>query len=211
MFNFYEETIRVPLIISNPDLFPARLTSDALVSHVDFVPTMAALLGAPPGVAKAAGWQGVDYSTIVADPANAPPAQDYITFLFDDFQYGQAGYPGFPTQHVRSIVEERWKVRVGVGWPPAGPPGRRPAKKGAPPGGAPGGGGPRRGGSRRGVSHGGWGWGGAPPLCPRARPLFSALSFISFLLPASTRNTSTRPASCAPNMKCTTWWPTRPR
>ena len=159
MFNFYEESIRVPLIISNPDLFPARLTSDALVSHVDFVPTMAALLGAPPGVAKAAGWQGVDYSAIVADPANAPPAQDFITFLFDDFQYGQAGYPGFPTQHVRSIVEERWKVRVGggvaAGWAARPPPRqkREPSQEGR-------GEGAVRGGAAAGAGSALAGWGG---------------------------------------------------
>ena len=37
-FNFYEESTRVPLVYSNPRLFPRPRTSDALVSHVDFLP-----------------------------------------------------------------------------------------------------------------------------------------------------------------------------
>jgi arylsulfatase A-like enzyme len=46
-FNFYEESTRVPLVYSNPRLFPRPRTSDALVSHVDFLPTLASLVGAP--------------------------------------------------------------------------------------------------------------------------------------------------------------------
>jgi arylsulfatase A-like enzyme len=38
-FNFYEESTRVPLGYSNPRLFKRARTSDALVSHVDFLPT----------------------------------------------------------------------------------------------------------------------------------------------------------------------------
>src|SRR5262249_28669808 len=47
-FNFYEESIRVPLVYSNPRLYPEPRTSTALVSHVDFLPTLASLFGAPP-------------------------------------------------------------------------------------------------------------------------------------------------------------------
>ena len=46
-FQAYEETMRVPLVWSNPQLFPRPRRSDALVSHVDFLPTMAGLFGAP--------------------------------------------------------------------------------------------------------------------------------------------------------------------
>ena len=37
-FNFYEESTRVPLVYSNPRLFKKPRPSDALVSHVDFLP-----------------------------------------------------------------------------------------------------------------------------------------------------------------------------
>ena len=48
MFNAYEESIRVPLIVSNPVLFPEARESDALVSLVDLVPTFLGLAGAAP-------------------------------------------------------------------------------------------------------------------------------------------------------------------
>jgi choline-sulfatase len=106
-FNFYEEAIRVPLVYSNPKLFPKPLTSDALVSHVDFLPTLASLVGAPP----LANWQGVDYSSLVLNPNRAKPAQDYIVFTYDDYQSGQASgpYPK-PPNHVVSVRETRWKL-----------------------------------------------------------------------------------------------------
>jgi len=111
MFNAYEETMRVPLVISNPVLYPTPLQSEALVSHLDFVPTMATLLGAPSIVSKFAGWQGVSYADVVVDPLNAKAPQDTIVFTFDDFQFGQPalGVP-FQPNHLRAIVERRWKV-----------------------------------------------------------------------------------------------------
>ena len=59
-FNFYEEATRVPLVYSNPRLFKRAETNHALVSHVDFLPTLASLVGAP--AHARAPWQGVDYS-----------------------------------------------------------------------------------------------------------------------------------------------------
>ena len=46
-FNFYEESIRVPLVYSNPRLFPTAHVNRSLVSHVDFLPTLASLVGTP--------------------------------------------------------------------------------------------------------------------------------------------------------------------
>ena len=106
-FNFYEESIRVPLVYSNPRLYPAPRTSDALVSHVDFLPTIASLFNAPAGAR--APWQGMDYSRLILDPS-APPVQDYIVFTYDDWQSGQSGghYPK-PPNHIVSIREARYK------------------------------------------------------------------------------------------------------
>ena len=47
MFNAYEESIRVPLVVSNPVLFPEPRESDALVSLVDVVPTLLGLARRP--------------------------------------------------------------------------------------------------------------------------------------------------------------------
>jgi choline-sulfatase len=107
-FNFYEESLRVPLVYSNPRLFKTPRTSDALVSHVDFLPTLASLVAAPQSAR--APWQGRDYSSLVLRP-KAPPVQDYVVFTYDDFQAGQASGPYVPPpQHITSIRETRWKL-----------------------------------------------------------------------------------------------------
>jgi choline-sulfatase len=108
-FNFYEESLRVPLIYSNPRLYPKPRRSGALVSHVDFLPTLASLFNAPDSAR--ADWQGFDYSRLVVNPAAPQPRQRYIVFTYDDFQSGQAQGP-YPTppNHVVSIRERRWKL-----------------------------------------------------------------------------------------------------
>jgi arylsulfatase A-like enzyme len=108
-FNFYEEATRVPLVYSNPKLFPKPVSTDALVSHVDFLPTLASLAKAPKSAR--ADWQGVDYSQLVLRPKTAEPVQDYVVFTYDDFQSGQASppYPK-PPNHIVSIREGRWKL-----------------------------------------------------------------------------------------------------
>jgi arylsulfatase A-like enzyme len=107
-FNFYEETLRVPLVYSNPKLFPEARASQALVSHVDFLPTLAGLFAAPDEARS--DWAGVDYSALVLDPA-AENVQDYVVFTFDDFQAGQPKGPYVQQpNHLRSIREERYKL-----------------------------------------------------------------------------------------------------
>jgi len=107
-FNFYEEATRVPLVYSNPRLFPRAKTSSALVSHVDFLPTLASLLEAPAGARS--DWEGVDYSQQVLGTSSKPP-QDYTVFTYDDYQSGQkqGPYPQ-PPNHIVSIREQRYKL-----------------------------------------------------------------------------------------------------
>jgi choline-sulfatase len=108
-FNAYEESLKVPLIFSNPRLYDGKYESDALVSHVDFLPTIASLFGAPPEARRE--WQGVDYSAVVLDPENAPAPQDYVVFTWDDWQAGQPNGPYLPPpNHIVSIREERYKL-----------------------------------------------------------------------------------------------------
>jgi choline-sulfatase len=107
-FNFYEESTRVPLVYSNPRLFNRPETNHALVSHVDFLPTLASLLEAP--VSARAPWQGIDYSDQIL--SRSPKAsQDYTVFTYDDWQSGQARgpYPQ-PPNHIVSIRERRYKL-----------------------------------------------------------------------------------------------------
>ena len=72
-FNFYEEALRVPLVYSNPNLFPKPASTDALVSHVDFLPTLASLAAAPSSARS--DWQGVDYSSLVLRPSPSAPSR----------------------------------------------------------------------------------------------------------------------------------------
>jgi choline-sulfatase len=107
-FNAYEESTRVPLVYSNPRLFTKPQTNHALVSHVDFLPTLATLVRAP---SKARGpWQGIDYSDQILSRSPKPP-QSYTVFTYDDWQSGQSRgpYPE-PPNHVVSIREQRYKL-----------------------------------------------------------------------------------------------------
>jgi len=106
-FNVYEETLRVPLVYSNPKLWTRPQTSQAMVSHVDFLPTLASLIGAPSSARTS--WAGVDYSDHILKKS-APPPQDHVVFTYDDFQAGQKSGPYVPPpQHIVSLREQRWK------------------------------------------------------------------------------------------------------
>ena len=107
-FNFYEETTRVPLVYSNPRLFPRPEKNRSIVSHVDFLPTLAGLLDTPSHAR--ANWQGIDYSDQILYRSARPP-QTYTVFTYDDWQSGQASgpYPK-PPNHIVSIREHRYKI-----------------------------------------------------------------------------------------------------
>lgn len=107
-FNAYEESLRVPLIYSNPRLFPQPRQSDALVSHIDLLPTLASLIGAP--VPAHADWQGVDYSALLVDP-DVTPVQDEIVFTYDDIRCAQnVAQVAMPPNRIIAMREERYKL-----------------------------------------------------------------------------------------------------
>jgi choline-sulfatase len=108
-FNFYEESTHIPLVYSNPRLFPKPKTSDAIVSHVDFLPTLASLVGAPADARDS--WEGVDYSAQILSRSPRPAPQNYTVFTYDDWQSGQSRgpYPK-PPNHIVSIREKRYKL-----------------------------------------------------------------------------------------------------
>ena len=121
-FNVYEETINVPLVVSNPVLFPRGSETDALASLVDVLPTMLEVGGveAPRGLrgrdqtpvlAQAAApdrellrLAGVDLSTVTEHASPAPSVRDSIHFTYDDHQAGTAmtEAPGQPNR-IRAI------------------------------------------------------------------------------------------------------------
>lgn len=107
MFNAYEETMRVPLIISNPQIFPTSQTTNALASLVDIMPTVATLANVP----HRHTWHfsGYDLSPLFQNPAGT--VQDAILFTFDDERAGTGFNPPFITQpnHIQCIREANWK------------------------------------------------------------------------------------------------------
>ena len=44
-YNVYRETLNVPLIVSNPRLYPQPQSTDAFASLIDVLPTLAAVAG----------------------------------------------------------------------------------------------------------------------------------------------------------------------
>jgi choline-sulfatase len=117
-FNAYEETINVPLVISNPVLFPTGRETDALASLVDVLPTALRLsdVQAPiglrgrdltPVLAKAAAPERkalrsvpVDFSPVTDHPAPAEAVRDAVHFTYDDHQAATAltEAPGQPNR-----------------------------------------------------------------------------------------------------------------
>jgi arylsulfatase A-like enzyme len=107
-FNSYEETIHIPLVVSNPVLFPKPVETDALASLVDVLPTIAHVAGAQlddeargrdlsPVLARKAAPDGerlrragVDLGALSDHPAPAESVQDEIHFTFDDHQAATA-------------------------------------------------------------------------------------------------------------------------
>ena len=128
-FNAYEETIHVPLVISNPVLFPRPATTDSLASLIDLLPTIATLARA---VRAEEGRQGrdlspvlahgaapereslqraaVDFDPLVGHPAPARSVQEEIHFTYDDHQAATAlqDVPGQPNR-VRAVRTARHK------------------------------------------------------------------------------------------------------
>jgi arylsulfatase A-like enzyme len=69
----FEESVRVPLAIRYPRALPQGTVSDLLVSHVDIMPTLLGLCGAPPPE----GVQGHDLSELLSGRKGERPESVY--------------------------------------------------------------------------------------------------------------------------------------
>jgi len=107
MFNAYEETMNVPLVIANPLLFPQPATTNALASLIDIMPTLATLANVP----NRQQWtfKGRDLTPLLTDPTAA--VQDAVLFTFDDQNAGAKNGQNVVTQpnHIRCLREAQWK------------------------------------------------------------------------------------------------------
>ena len=102
-YNVYRETLNVPLIISNPRLYPQPQSTDAMASLIDIVPTLAAAAGSPDP--QQYGFKGHDLSPILANPKAS--VQDVLHFTYEDDVFPVTG-----ADCIRAIVEPGWKYAV---------------------------------------------------------------------------------------------------
>jgi len=133
MFNAYEETIHVPLVVSNPVLFPRAQETAAFACLADVVPTLVALAGAQPPehldgtdltavLARAAATEreavqrtGVDLGPVLDHPSPQATVSDAVRFTFDDDAAGTFLPDAVPPpNHVRCVREERLKYATYV-------------------------------------------------------------------------------------------------
>jgi choline-sulfatase len=102
-YNAYRESLSVPLIISNPLLYPQARSTNALASLIDIVPTLAAVAGTPEPARF--GFKGHDLSPVLADPKAS--VQDVLHFTYEDDVFPVKG-----ADCIRAIVERDWKYAV---------------------------------------------------------------------------------------------------
>lgn len=78
-YNCYQESLKVPLVVSNPEVFPFPFSTSALSSHLDILPTLAELLGQD---ASRLGLQGTNLTPLLDEMNNS--VQSRIHFTYDD-------------------------------------------------------------------------------------------------------------------------------
>ena len=90
----YQEAVQVPLLWSLPGKIKTG-ESSAVVSHVDFLPTLGGFLGVSQKTMERMQFSGVNYSSVIEGTKDK--AQNYTLFTFDDVY--TAGDPSdvFPT------------------------------------------------------------------------------------------------------------------
>jgi choline-sulfatase len=115
--NSYRESINVPLIISNPKLFPKGTTTSSFASLIDLVPTVAEITGAAsPEELKRMGICGKSLVPIMQDPGAS--VRDNIMFFTEDVEYffeqilGKKNFYETMPGKIRSIRFEDWMYAV---------------------------------------------------------------------------------------------------
>ena len=110
-YNVYEETLRVPMVWSNPDLFPEPMVTNSLMSLVDLLPTLISTVLEPGDVEQDIldGFAGVDASVVFEHPE--APIQDEVLFTFDDVRASSSTQEEVvhAPDRIRCIRTENWK------------------------------------------------------------------------------------------------------
>lgn len=107
MYNVYRQSLNIPMIFSNPNMFPEAQTTNAFAGLIDLMPTMANIAGV-----KSKHWtfQGKDLTPILEDP-NAS-VQEYLHFTYDDTYLTTQNPANMGPCHIRCIIEKEWKYAV---------------------------------------------------------------------------------------------------
>ena len=120
-YNCYQESLRIPFVISNPIAFPEPQSTDALSSHLDIVPTLAGLLCND----QSGSFKGTNLTPVLDNPQMTTTAvgnnekektiigvQPRIHFTYDDIPC-----PGAPST-IRCI--HKGNVKYAVYFTPSG-------------------------------------------------------------------------------------------
>ncbi|MEA2237777.1 MAG: hypothetical protein QOC81_2501 [Thermoanaerobaculia bacterium] len=103
MYNAYEESMHIPLIISNPVLFPEPAVTTSLASSLDLVPTIAEIVAS--GATETL--RGTSLVPIINDPGCS--VHEYgVVYTYDD-QFNQ---PATLSGHIRCLRTPQWKYAV---------------------------------------------------------------------------------------------------
>jgi choline-sulfatase len=102
-YNSYEETLSVPLIVSNPNLYPQPESTDSFAGLIDVLPTLASVAGS--SEPERYGFKGRNLTPILSDPKAS--VQDVLHFTYEDDVFPVKG-----ADCIRAIVERDWKYAV---------------------------------------------------------------------------------------------------
>lgn len=97
----YDEILHVPLVISNPHLFPNPRTVGALYSHVDLAATLSGLAGVDP--------IGVGVSQVPVIYGRTDSVRTDVLFCYDDVFFLPENEPG---SHIRALRDYRYTYAV---------------------------------------------------------------------------------------------------
>jgi len=122
-YTLYSEVVDLPLIVSNPVMFPEPRTTDALWTHVDLTATIAELAGAQKiGV-------GVSQVPVLKNPKTK--VRDDVVFFIDD-AFGSEIPLTSPASHIRALLNDRYSYGLYFTATYAGTPGNSAITAGGP-------------------------------------------------------------------------------
>lgn len=106
-YTAYEEMIHVPLVVSNPRLYPEPARTRSFYSHLDLLPTIAELAGVEDFTSFG---RGTSVVPVLRDPQAS--VQDGVLYSYDDVFFLSADAPG---SHIRGLRSGDWTYAVYFG------------------------------------------------------------------------------------------------